>query len=201
MLRAGVLLGLFAVLGSGLVSYSYEATKMRIEKNEREALLRSLNALIPPAMYDNDLLADTQAVKNEVLLGTDKPVTVYRARRKGLPVAVAFMPVIPDGYAGEIHLLTAVRSDGVLLGVRVVRHKETPGLGDQIEERRSDWIHGFAGHSLTNPAAAGWAVKRDGGIFDQFTGATVTPRAVVKAVYRSLQFYDANRLEIFRNTK
>ena len=199
MLLVASLLALFAVAGTSLVALTHEATKERIAANERAALLRSLHSLIPPARHDNDLFTDITEVSDPELLGTPAPVTVYRARRGGEPVAAVLTPVAPDGYSGRIILLVAINHDGTLAGVRVVSHRETPGLGDAVEEERSDWIHSFAGKSLNNPSAKGWKVKRDGGIFDQFTGATVTPRAVVEAVYHALQYFNRHRDALFAN--
>jgi electron transport complex protein RnfG len=124
-------------------------------------------------------------------------VTLYRAYRNGRPVAVLGTPVAPDGYSGSIRLLIGLYADGTLAGVRVLAHRETPGLGDFIEASRSDWILGFAGKSLHDPTASGWAVRKDGGVFDQFTGATITPRAVVKAVHRFLIYYEQQRERLF----
>lgn len=197
LLKSGLMLALFALLGAELVSFSYEATREQIAANQRAVLLRSLTELIPAQLYDNDLLFDTKAIRNAALLGTNKPVTLYRAFKDGQPSAVAFMPIAPNGYGGPIKLLVAIKTDGTLLGARVIEHQETPGLGDGIEAKRSPWIQVFNGKSLTNPEPKHWQVKRDGGAFDQFTGATITPRAVVKAVYRSLLFYQSNHAEIF----
>jgi len=197
MLRMGLILLSFAVVGTGLVALSFLSTQDRIAHNEKMALLRQINALLPPGSYDNDLLNDTLAVVNPNLLGSQEAVTFYRARQQGKPLAVVFMPVAPDGYSGKIRLLVGVRENGQLLGVRVISHQETPGLGDAIEEKRSPWINGFTGRSLQNPTEAGWRVKRDGGVFDQFTGATITPRAVVKAVQKSLQFYARHQSTLF----
>ena len=188
---------LFAVIGSGLVAFTHDNTAERIAENQRRALLRSLNELIPKDQYDNDVYADILYVHNSELLGTDEAVPVYRARKGGWPVAVVLAPVAPDGYNGNIRLLVAVRLDGTLAGVRVLAHRETPGLGDNIEADRSDWIRGFTGKSLNNPKQGQWKVKRDGGVFDQFTGATITPRAVVKAVKNTLLYYRANGDKLF----
>ncbi len=197
MMVTGIVLGLFAVAGTAIVAYTFEQTKARIAQNEREALLHKLHALIPPGQYDNDPLQDATEIQSSAL--SSKPVTVYRARKSGLPVAAAFTPVVaPDGYSGPIKLLVVIRHDGVLAGVRVVAHRETPGLGDPIEETRSGWILKFAGRSLGNPPAPQWKVKKDGGIFDQFTGATITPRAVVKAVQNCLHYFAAHREALFR---
>ena len=194
---SAVFLFLFAVIGSGLVAFTHDNTAEQIAENQRRALLRSLNELIPKDQYDNDVYTDILYVHDSDLLGTDEAVPVYRARKGGWPVAVVLAPVAPDGYNGNIRLLVAVRLDGTLAGVRVLAHRETPGLGDNIEADRSDWILGFAGKSLNNPRQDRWKVKRDGGAFDQFTGATITPRAVVKAVKNALLYYRANADKLF----
>lgn len=194
---SALLLGLFAIVGTTMVALIHDATAERIAANHRAFLLKSLHILVPPEQHDNDLFTDVITITHKELLGTDKPVRVYRARRNEIPVAVIINSVAPDGYSGSIELLVAIRYDGTLAGVRVVRHKETPGLGDGIEASRSDWILGFDNRSLTNPEKRGWAVKRDGGIFDQFTGATISPRAIVNAVYRSLLYFDTHRDELF----
>ena len=199
MVSAAVLLGLFSVLGMGLVTWVHDSTAARIEENQRQTLLHSLQNLIPADHYDNDLLAD--AVQISLSERGLKPVTVYRARKSGKPVAAVFSTVAPDGYSGEIRLLVAVKADGSLAGVRVLEHKETPGLGDLIDESKSRWILGFDGLSLGNPPEKQWKVKRDGGSFDQFTGATVTPRAVVEAVKNILSFFKANQEKVFFEQK
>ncbi len=198
MARSALLLTLFAAVGAGMVALTFEATRARIAENERQALLKKLHAILPEDRYDNDLLADTLQVTDPQFLGTDEPVTVYRARKGGRPVAVLFTVVAPDGYGGPIKLLVGINADGTLAGVRVLSHKETPGLGDAIDEARSDWILGFTGLSLRHPPPEKWKVKKDGGAFDQFTGATITPRAVVKAVFRALQYYRFHRRELWR---
>lgn len=198
MMRNGLLLGLFAVVGTGVVALTYHNTKERIADNQRKALLASLHELVPPGDYNNDILQDTTTVIDPKRLGTASPVTVYRARRDGKPVAVVMTPVAPDGYNGDIRLLVAVRYDGTILGVRVIAHNETPGLGDNIELSKSPWITTFKGRTLTNPPPDKWHVKRDGGVFDQFTGATITPRAVVKAVHNCLKYFMSHRKALFR---
>ncbi len=201
MLKTGAILGLFAVIGTGIVAYTFEHARERIVANERAALLEKLQTLIPSGEHDNDLLADKIEVSDRTLLGGAKPVTVYRARKVGQPVAAVLTPVVaPDGYSGPIKLLIAIRYDGSLAGVRVIAHRETPGLGDPIEETHSDWILKFTGRSLNDPPAEKWKVKKDGGVFDQFTGATITPRAVVKAVYNCLQYFMAQRERLFTPT-
>lgn len=197
MTISAVLLGLFAIIGTGVVAITYEKTKHRIAENERATIVKSLHALIESKEHDNDLYTDIIQVKNETLLGTEEPVNVYRARMKDKPVAAILNSVAPDGYSGSIHLLVAIRYDGSLAGVRVVKHRETPGLGDGIDIERTNWVLGFNGKSLSNPPEKNWRVKRDGGIFDQLTGATITPRAVVKAVKNTLYYYKANKAILF----
>ncbi len=197
MLHAALLLTFFAVLSGVLVAVSFQMTYQQIKANERAYLLRTLNVLIPYQQYDNDLFTDIREVQNEALLGTDEPVMIYRARQAGQPIAAVLTPVAPDGYNGHIRLLVGINYEGILIGVRVLSHKETPGLGDNIDMRRSNWILGFNGRSLIHPDESGWKVKRDGGIFDQFTSATITARAVVKALHNTLLFFKQSRDEIF----
>ena len=196
ILVAGLLLALFAVVGTGLVAFTQEQTRDRIAQNERDALLRSLNALVPPQSIDNDIVTDITTADAPRLLGGNS-IKVYRGRRGPKPVAAVFATVVPDGYSGPIKLLVAVNVDGTLGGVRIVAHKETPGLGDKVEERRSDWVYSFNGKSLDDPKPEKWKVKRDGGVFDQFTGATVTPRSIVKAVKNTLIYFRENGSRIF----
>jgi len=197
MIISAVLLGLFAVVGTGMVSLTYENTAERIAANHRATLMKTLHELIPPEQHDNDLFSDTTSVTDPALLGSNRPVNVYRARKAGQPVAAIIECIAPDGYNGNIYLLVAIKYNGQLAGVRVVNHKETPGLGDAVNLSHSNWILDFTGKSLQNPKAKQWAVKRDGGVFDQFTGATITPRAVVKAVHNSLIYFNQHRNELF----
>jgi Na+-translocating ferredoxin:NAD+ oxidoreductase subunit G len=187
ILISGLVLGAFAVVGVALVAVTHAATAERIATNDRMTLLKKLEAVVPPGRIGNDPIADRIEVQDQELLG-GASTSVYRVRKDGEPVAVVLNPVVPDGYAGPIKLLVAVMKDGTLGGVRVIAHHETPGLGDRIEEQRSGWVLAFTGKSLGNPAESQWKVKRDGGVYDQFTGATITPRAVVKAVANTLRF-------------
>ena len=198
ILLSGLFLWIFAVVGTGLVVLTEFGTREEIVENERQVLLRNLLALLPAERFDNDIAGDTIAVAADPLLGTTEVSTVYRARLDGEPVAAIFNSIAPDGYSGRIHLLVGVYADGSIAGVRVVRHAETPGLGDGIDIRKSDWITDFDGKSLDNPENGGWRVRRDGGEFDQFTGATITPRAVVAAVRSTLLYYEQNADMIFR---
>lgn len=197
ILLSGLFLWLFAVVGTALVALTEYSTADAIADNERRLLLRNLHALLPADRFDNDIASDTRELPPAPLLGTGETTLVYRARRNGEPVAAIFNSVAPNGYNGRIHLLIGVYVNGEIAGVRVVKHAETPGLGDAVEVRKSPWILGFDGRSLVNPKADGWQVKRDGGHFDQFTGATITPRAVVSAVHNTLLYYRANADMIF----
>ena len=192
-----IILLLFAISGTALVVYTFDNTRERISANERATLLRKLHQLVPQELHDNVLLDDTLTIINTPLLGTLEPVMVYRARKAGQPVALVITPVAPDGYSGIIKLLVGINVDGTLNGVRVVAHRETPGLGDAIDEKRSDWIHIFDNRSLQDPLLERWAVKKDGGDFDQLTGATITPRAVVKAIRQTLLYYRDNQDALF----
>lgn len=186
--KTSLLLGLFALIGCSLVAFSFQFTFEQIAANERAKLLSTLNQFIHENEYDNDLLNDTRIIHNEI---------VYRARKGKKPVAAIMTTVAPDGYNGAIRLLIAINYKGSLIGVRVLSHQETPGLGDKIELRRSNWILTFNQRSLSNPNPEAWKVKKDGGEFDQLTGATITPRAIVKAVYKTLVFYQKNRQLVF----
>ena len=200
MIIAAALLSGFGVAGAGLVALTYDATAERIARNEREALLEKIGMILPEGTIDNDLLNDRIAIRAPELLG-GREVTVYRGRRGGEPAAAIFSPVEASGYSGPIRLIVSVRRDGSLGGVRVLSHRETPGLGDRIEEQKSDWVTKFAGRSLTDPTVDKWKVRRDGGVFDQFTGATVTPRGVVAAVKATLQYAEQHWAELFEPTE
>jgi electron transport complex protein RnfG len=189
-----VLIASLSAIGLSLLD---RITAARIQPNAQEWIRVRLNALVPPSLYNNDLLADTVTAHSPDLLGTSRPVTVYRARKGLKPVAAVLHTVAPDGYRGPIELLVAIAPDGKLIGVQVVRHRETPGLGDAFENRDADWLSKFTGRSLQDPPQQRWAVRPDGGEFDAFTGATITPRAIVKSVRRALEFYRAKQKTLF----
>ena len=197
----GLLLMLFAVVGGGMVGLTFENTAEKIADNERQAMLRSLNQILPAGSYDNDLLNDTMQLDADERLGQTRSSVAYIAKKQDNISAIIFSVIAPDGYSGDIKLLVGVNSDGTIAGVRVVSHKETPGLGDGIEIERSNWILNFKNKSLTTPDSKGWKVKRDGGVFDQFTGATITPRAVVKAVHQTLLYFNLRKKELIGTQK
>lgn len=188
---------LFAMFGAALVGLTFFQTEDNIRYNEKLTLLKKLNNIIPAQSYDNDLLLDTIILKPSTLLGTNHESLAYRARKNNKNVAVVYSAIAPNGYNGPIHLLVGIKTNGQLAGVRVVKHRETPGLGDVVSSTHSDWILGFDDKSLSQPDEKGWKVKRDGGVFDQFTGATITPRAVVKAVHNALLYFDQNQDMLF----
>jgi electron transport complex protein RnfG len=196
MLKNALVLGLFAIATVGLVAVLQQATAGRIANAEREAQVRALSEILPQGSYDNHLL-DNSIQLHDPLLGSKSPQTAYIALKDGKPSAVILRATAPDGYSGAIHLLIGIQADGRLAGVRVLGHRETPGLGDKIELAKSAWIRSFDGKSLSNPGEDSWAVKKDRGEFDQFAGATITPRAVVKAVHKALQYFDAHKQQLF----
>jgi electron transport complex protein RnfG len=200
ILTTAALLTLFAVIGAGIVGLTHESTYDVIKRNEQLFTLRKLNTILPATRYDNDLLDDQIELSANPLL-SGKPSIAYRAFKHGKPVAVVLSPIAPNGYNGPINMLVGINHDATIAGVRIIRHRETPGLGDAIEAERSDWVQIFNGTSLQNPTEKKWKVKRDGGHFDQFTGATITPRAVVKAVRSALVYFNQNRDKLFMQAK
>lgn len=190
------LLGGMAFIFSTIVVLGNISTHDDIELRLKEDMLASLQQVLPPALYDNDPLEDTLSLK---LGGAEKETIVYRAKMTGKIVGVAFQ-VTGTGYAGPIKMIMGIDRQGKVLGVRVIAHLETPGLGDKIEVKKSKWITLFDGLSIGNPEKAKWAVKKDGGIFDQFTGATITPRAVIKSIKHGLQMFEKHHHEITDDT-
>lgn len=193
---------LFTIIGTAVLAFTYFSTKAPIEASEAEARLILLNEVLPASLHDNDLLKDTTEIAAGGLLGNTGQTLAYRARLGGKAEALVLEAIAPDGYSGEIKLLIAIRFDGSLAGVRVLTHKETPGLGDYIDIAHSDWIRQFETQSLAKTQGGKtsdeyWKVKKDGGNFDYMAGATITPRAVVKAVHQALQYFQAHRDELF----
>jgi electron transport complex protein RnfG len=192
-----LILAAFTVVGTAILSGTFEVTKTPIAESERQAKLQLLSQVMPASLHDNDLLNDSLDLPATPELGLRSGAKVYRARMKGAPAGVVLEAIAPDGYSGEIKLLIGVAVDGSLTGVRVLAHKETPGLGDYIELAHSDWIKHFDGQSLARTPDEGWKVKKDGGQFEYMTGATITPRAVVKAVHKALKYYEQSHEQLF----
>lgn len=199
--RNSLLLAGFAVLTALLVAGTFLGTRDRISEAQRAAEEKALLEIFPRELHDNAMLDDRiDAPVQGPLLQLTERKSIYIARTGGR-AAAALIPVrAPDGYSGAIDLLVGVKRDGSVAGVRVLQHRETPGLGDAIDHRKSDWLEDFRGRSLTDPPPEAWTVRKDGGAFDQFTGATITPRAVVKATARALAFAEANHSLLFRDT-
>ena len=196
--RNSMLLAIFAVCTTVLISGTYLLTKDRIALEKRRAEERALLEIVPRDRHDNSMLDDVIPVgpaTTGLKLADEK--RIYLAKQDGAVVTAIIPATAPDGYTGEIDLVVGVNADGSIAGVRVLSHRETPGLGDKVDLKKSDWVLGFDGRSLDNPGPAGWAVKKDKGVFDQFTGATITPRAVVAATLRVLQYAEANRQRLF----
>ncbi|HEY9018427.1 electron transport complex subunit RsxG [Thiomicrospira sp.] len=197
MFRAAGLLSLFVVISVALLIAINAFTQPKIEQAEQASLIQLLNQVMPAQQYDNNLLEDTKTVTEPDYLGSNEPMTIYRARLNGEPAGLVIETVAPNGYNGDIRLIVGVFADGRVAGVRVISHRETPGLGDKIELRKNDWILSFNGKTLTEDNVNRWAVKRDRGEFDQFTGATITPRAVVGAVKLTLDYVNRHAEELY----
>jgi electron transport complex protein RnfG len=196
LFRSAASLGLVAIIGTALLTGVDRLTAGRIAEQEKRVILEQLGQIIP-GNHDNLLLDDRFSFKDEQHFPNGQTVTVYRARLQEKPIAVVLKFKAVSGYNGDIHLLAGINAEGNLRGVRVTSHRETPGLGDGIELEKSDWVTGFNGKSLDNPQRDKWAVRRDGGEFDQFTGATIPPRAVVAAVQKALNYFEENREKLF----
>jgi len=193
-----MVLAFFAAITSLAIGWTYLSTQSEIELAERRAEARQLMEIFPEETHDNELVDDTFVLEAETsLLGLRQERQGYRVRQGERVVGVILPATARDGYSGDIRTLVGVRSDGSVAGVRVVAHKETPGLGDKVDLRKSPWILGFNDRSLDNPALSQWSVSKDGGAFDQFTGATVTPRAVILATRRALEYAELNQATLF----
>lgn len=191
--RSGLVLGLFAMATAAAIAWTDYSTADLRAANVNLAQQKLLFALVPRDQHDNEMLQDTIMLSAGGLLANETDSPAYIARKGSETVGVILPATAPDGYSGKIQLLVGIRPHGELIGVRTLAHRETPGLGDKVDLRKSDWILDFTGRSLENPEPEGWKVRKDGGAFDAFTGATVTPRAVVAAVYQSLKFFQENR--------
>ena len=195
--KGGVILAVLAAACTALVAATHSVTAPQIAANEQAYLEQSLKPVLEGVDYDGILSESTIEIQPPHELPGDDPVTVYRVYADELPVAALFIVTARDGFAGPIRLLVGIAADAHVTGVRVLAHRETPGLGDLIEAEKSDWIKQFSGRSLENPHAAAWAIKRDGGEFDQLTGASITPRAVITAIRETLAYFGDNPEAVF----
>ncbi len=187
----------FSMIAVGLLSLIYQFASPRIAQAEAEQQLKVLQQILPAASFDNNLLENTLTLDLPGEISATGPDTIWVARQQGNPVAVILPVLSREGYSGDIHMLVGIRRDGTLAGVRVTNHRETPGLGDAIDVQKSSWIRQFDGKSLGAPAPEAWKVRKDGGAFDQLTGATITPRAVVKAVRGALDYHAAHHDQLY----
>ena len=193
--QTGILAG-FALIASVLLGVTNCSTEGTIQQRLDEDLISSLEEVVPADLHDNDMIKDTITIPSaEYNLGANE-TNVYVAKKSGSVTAVSYKFTAPDGYSGAINMILGIGRDGNILGVRVLSHKETPGLGDKIEVSKSNWILDFVGRSMDNLTPAQWAVKKDGGVFDQFAGATITPRKSVQAIYRALQLFKAHQAQL-----
>ena len=190
-----LLLAGFALITALILATTDRLTMDRIAQSERIAAQRALLEIVPLNRHNNDLLVDLQPIPKQYwkTLGLSEGGDIYIARHNEQPVAAIIPSVTSEGYSGDIAMIIGINFDGSIAGVRVVEHRETPGLGDKVDVKKSDWILGFNGKSLSNPEPSGWAVKKDRGEFDQFTGATITPRAVVHQIARTLKYFREDR--------
>lgn len=193
--KNGLILAIFACAATGIVALTQYLTASQIKAQETAQLLSVLNQVIPPDWHDNQLSASCTLV-SDPLLGSSQAMPVYLATLNGEHTALAIEAIAPDGYSGAIKIIVGIDQQGNILGARVLSHQETPGLGDKIDLRISDWILSFTGRQVSDDNQKQWQVRKDGGQFDQFTGATITPRAVVKAVKQTVQYVNSHREQI-----
>lgn len=198
---SGLILGGLAAICTALVAVTHNVTAPRIAANEQAYLEQSLQPVLQGIHYDGKLSESTLIISPPHELPGNEDVPVYRVYAGGEPIAALFVVRAMDGFSGPIRLLVGIDAVGAITGVRALEHRETPGLGDLIETNKSDWILQFNGRSLTSPAASAWAIKRDGGEFDQFTGASITPRSVINAIKETLVYYDEKRDQVFAEVK
>lgn len=195
--KTGLTLAAIGAICTTLVAATYQVTKERIAANDKALLEQSLAPALSGLFFDSGVTESRLVLEPPHELPGNDPAVIYRVFAEGEPAAALFAVTARDGFSGAIRVLVGVEMDGTVTGVRILQHRETPGLGDKIESTRSDWVFQFDGRSLGDPVVAGWAIRGDGGEFDQLTGASITPRAVLKAIRDTLLYFDANRDEIF----
>ena len=198
ILKTISIISLLGLIFAVSLSITFEKSNPLIEQNKIEFKTKLLNEILDGIDYDNDLVNTYIPVKPNDLLKNKTKINAYLAKKNNILQAVLIESIAPDGYSGEINILTAIRSDGEIIGTRIIDHKETPGLGDYIDQKKSSWISNFDGMSLNNRTDPDWRVKKDQGTFDYKAGATITPRAVIKSVKNTLLFYKENR-ELFND--
>jgi electron transport complex protein RnfG len=199
-LKTAITMIAFAFVGTSLLAFVFQITRAPIEASEKETRLALFKQILPENAYDNELLKETVQIAPNELLGNRQVTTANIAKLNHITAGVILEAIAHDGYSGDIKLLIAIRADGSISGVRVLAHKETPGLGDYIDITHGNWIKLFNDESVNKTPAEKWQVKKDGGKFDYMVGATITPRAVVKTVLKAVQFYEMNKQSLFAVT-
>ena len=197
VLKGGVTLAVIAAICTALVASTYLLTAERIVANEQAWLERSLEPVLSGLVFDTGITDSPLIIPAPHELPGNDDAIVYRVYSAGAPVAALFVVTARDGYSGPIRLLVGIDAKGVVTGVHVLEHRETPGLGDGVETGKSDWVRQFEGRSLVDPTPSRWAINRDGGAFDQLTGASITPRAIVNAVKTTLLYFASNNEHVF----
>jgi electron transport complex protein RnfG len=197
IIKTGLTLAVIAAICTALVALTFQATRERIAANEKALLEQSLQPALAGTFYDSGVSESRLVLPSPHGLPGNEPAVVYRVFAEGEPVAALFAVTARDGFSGPIRILVGIDVDGTVTGVRILRHRETPGLGDKIESARSDWVFQFDGRSMGDPVATGWAIEVDGGEFDQLTGASVTPRAIIKAIRDTLNYFETHQDAIF----
>lgn len=197
--KNSLILGGFAVCTAAVLALTFSATADKITEQEKRAAQKALFEIVPRRLHDNNMLEDTYTLNAQQAQTLNLPEgsAIHLAFKNNQPVAAIIPSVTPQGYSGDIKILVGVNIDGTVAGTRVLSHKETPGLGDKIDLNKSDWILTFDGKSLENPEKSAWTVKKEGGVFDQFTGATITPKAVVNQVEDTLVFFNQYKDNLF----
>lgn len=194
--RNAILLGIFALTCTAIIAATFLSSQDAIKENIRLAEEQALLEIVPKSRHNNAMLDDAHNIDDDKLLGLRGEKHYYIARQNGQAIAVIFPATARDGYTGDIDLIIGINIDGTIAGARVLSHRETPGLGDAIDYKKSQWIDDFIGKSLVKPSMDLWKVKKDKGVFDQFTGATITPRAVTKTILQTLQYFNQHQHQI-----
>lgn len=197
IIKTGLTLAVIAAICTALVALTFQATRERIAANEKALLEQSLQPALAGTFYDSGVSESRLVLPPPHGLPGNDPAVIYRVFAEGEPVAALFAVTARDGFSGSIRVLVGIDVDGTVTGVRILQHRETPGLGDKIESARSNWVFQFDGRSMGDPVATGWAIEIDGGEFDQLTGASVTPRAIIKAIRDTLIYFETHQDAIF----
>ncbi len=195
--KNSLLLGTFAIITTAVIATTHVVTKDRIRIQQRNLEKKVLREILPSNIYSNDLIADKKQVPNFKSLNLDETDFMYIAKQQQQINAVVLPVIAPNGYSGSIKILVSIDHSGKILAARAITHQETPGLGDKIDQKKSDWILQFNEKTL----ASRWNVKKDQGDFDQLTGATITSRAVIKAIHQALIYFNKHQSTLLTDDK